>query len=524
MRLHPYNARSVRQRNQAILLVHPPQAKGCEAPGGPARLAGSLRRHGIACRIWDANVEGQLNLMETGRNRAQEADTWSRRAARHFEENLAALRSREGYQNADRYRRVVMDLNRLLAGAAEPHGVRLSLADYEDHLRSPVRSGDLLQAAAAPQGNPFYPWFSRRIPEIFAEAPISHVGFSLNYLSQALTTFAMIGFIRREFPAVRIVMGGGLVTSWLRRPDWRDRFDVLVDRWIAGPGEVPLLELMGRNHDGGPDIPNLWGFSLADCLAPGTILPYSASSGCWWRRCTFCPERAEGNPYRPIEPRRVAAELQDLVAETRPALIHLLDNAISPMHLDALIRRPPGSPWYGFARVTPQLTDEDFCIRLRESGCIMLKLGIESGDAAVLGALNKGIDPKTVSAVLKNLKAAGIAAYVYLLFGTPAESPASARLTLDFAAAHAEEIAFLNLAIFNLPIHASEAMRLDTGEFYPGDLSLYRPFRHPQGWNRGVVRRFLESEFKRHPDIAEILRRDPPFFTSNHAPFFVMPP
>jgi radical SAM superfamily enzyme YgiQ (UPF0313 family) len=154
----------------------------------------------------------------------------------------------------------------------------------------------------------------------------------------------------------------------------------------------------------------------------------------------------------------------------------------------------------------------------------MLKLGLESGDPAVLDALNKGIDLPTVSAALKNLKAAGIATYVYLLFGTPAETPAAARRTLAFTAEHAEEIGFLNLAIFNLPAYGPETEEFDTREFYMGDLSLYRPFFHPQGWNRGEVRRFLEREFKRHPAVAAILRRDPPFFTSNHAPFFALKP
>jgi radical SAM superfamily enzyme YgiQ (UPF0313 family) len=149
----------------------------------------------------------------------------------------------------------------------------------------------------------------------------------------------------------------------------------------------------------------------------------------------------------------------------------------------------------------------------------MLKLGLESGDPAVLKALNKGIDLPTAAAALKNLKSAGIAAYLYLLFGTPAETMEAARRTLAFTADHAEEIGFLNLAIFNLPAWGADGERLDAGE-YEGDLSLYRPFSHPQGWNRGEVRRFLEREFKRDPAIAPILRRDPPFFTSNHAPFF----
>jgi len=293
-----------------------------------------------------------------------------------------------------------------------------------------------------------------------------------------------------------------------------------VDELIAGPGEVPLLALLGTKHDGGADRPDLSGFPLTDYLSPGAILPYSASSGCWWRRCSFCPERAEGNPYRPLPTAQVAADLRALVAETRPALIHILDNALSPALLEALAADPPGAPWYGFARITPRLTDPGFCLKLKDSGCVMLKLGLESGDPAVLAALDKGIDLPTAAAALKNLKAAGIATYIYLLFGTPAETAAAARRTLAFTAEHAEEIGFLNLAIFNLPAWGTDGERLDTGEFYEGDLSLYRPFSHPWGWNRGEVRHFLEREFKRDPAVAAILRRDPPFFTSNHAPFF----
>ncbi|HWI41616.1 MAG TPA: radical SAM protein, partial [Verrucomicrobiae bacterium] len=51
---------------------------------------------------------------------------------------------------------------------------------------------------------------------------------------------------------------------------------------------------------------------------------------------------------------------------------------------------------------------------------------------------------------------------------------------------------------------------------------LYTSFRHPRGWDRPQVRRFL-AEFRRHPAVARILRNDPPLFTSNHAPFFSPP-
>jgi hypothetical protein len=520
-------------RGAGILLIHPPVAKSCEPPAGVARLAGALVKHGVSCRIWDANLEGQLALMHsTAQAVATEhparpgepsgtafTDTWTRRAARHLGRNLAMLRSPEGYApHPDRYRRAVLDLNRLLAVSAKSYTVRLNLADYEDDRLSPLRSADLLAAAASPETNPFYPHFANRLLEILAETPVSHVGFSINFLSQALTAFAMIGFLRRCAPRLRIVLGGGLITSWMRRPGWRDPFAGLADLLVDGPGEARLLALWGKTDDDCGAPPDFGGLPLTDYLAPGLILPYSASGGCWWRRCSFCPEQAEQNPYRPIPPGRVTADLRALTGRLRPALIHLLDNALSPAHLDALAAEPPGAPWYGFTRIMPRLADRDFVRRLREAGCVMLKLGLESGDQGVLDALRKGFDLGLATAVLENLRVAGITTYVYLLFGTPAETPEAARRTLAFAATHAREIGFLNLAVFNLPRYGPEAQDLDTAEFYAGDLSLYRRFVHPQGWDRSEVRRFA-GEFRRHPAVAGILRREPPLFTSNHAPF-----
>jgi hypothetical protein len=153
----------------------------------------------------------------------------------------------------------------------------------------------------------------------------------------------------------------------------------------------------------------------------------------------------------------------------------------------------------------------------------MLQLGLESGDDAVLAGLGKGITAGEGARALAALHRAGIGTYVYLLFGTPAETGESAQRTLDFIAAESGHIDFLNLAIFNMPVNAADAASLATGAFYDGDLALYTGFKHPRGWGRSLVRRFLDREFKRHPAIAPIVRRDPPVFTSNHAPFFLRP-
>ena len=503
-----------------MLLIYPPIAKPCEPPAGIARLCAALKYYGIKHTALDANLEGLLSLLKT---RPIASDTWTKRAWSHSSRHLASLNGWDAYRDGDRYRRAIKDLNRLLDISACSSRVRLGLANYEHEELSPVRSVDLFRAVENPEDNPFYPYFRKRLTDLLKGEQPSMVGFSLNYLSQALCTFAMLGFLRREWPGIKFALGGGLVTSWMRRPHWKNPFNGLVDHLVAGPGEVPLLSLIHRQHGDLPFRPDYDSLPIRNYFAPGPILPYSTSTGCYWNRCSFCPERAEGNPHVAIPSDEVIHDLLHLVNEQKPVLIHLLDNAISPSVMKAICEHPLSAPWYGFARMTRPLIDPDFCRSLKRSGCVMLQLGLESGDQVVLDTLQKGIQLDEASLALRNLKEAGIATYVYLLFGTPPEGEIEARRTLDFVVRHHESINFLNLAIFNMPICGLEERQMETTKtFYEGDLSLYASFDHPKAWSRQRIRQFLDKEVRRHPAIAPILRRDPPVFTSNHAPFFVM--
>ena len=500
-----------------MLLLHPPVAKPGEPPAALAHLAAALRGAGHPCRVCDLNLEGMLHLLGAA---PPGADTWSRRAGRNLAANLAALRGPEIYRIPARYQRAVRDCNRVLDTIGRAHGLLLSLANYQDGAASPTVSDDLLQAARRYRDNIFYPSFSRRLTQLLADETPPLIGLSLQYLGQALTTFAIIGFLRATAPTIPIVLGGGLVTTWLRHPGWRNPFTGLVDHLVAGPGEGPLLALLGRNPPCRRQPPDYRGLAGLPYLSPGLVLPYAAASGCYWRKCAFCPETSEANPYLPLTPPTVINELDGLVAAHRPRLLHFVDNAVSPAVMRALIDRSPGVPWYGFARIDNRLTDIGYCRRLRQAGCVLLKLGIESGSQPVLDAMHKGIDIRQVAKALEALAAAGIATYVYLLFGTPTESLDEARETLAFVAAHHRQITFLNLAIFNLPVGSSEAAGLEITTRHQGDLTLYHDFRHPRGWGRRQIRRFLAREFRGRPAIRTILQRDPPFFTSNHAALF----
>ena len=182
-----------------ILLIHPPVAKPCEPPGGIGKLYGALKAHGVKCRVLDANLEGLLHLLHQP---TPSSDTWGIRSSRNLLSHLTLLKNRQGYHQIDRYKRAVMDLNHLLEMKGRNIGLRVGLSDYEDRKLSPVRSADLIRSAERPEKNPFYPYFHRRLPGLLERQGSSLVGLSVNYLSQALTAFAMIGFLRRECAGV----------------------------------------------------------------------------------------------------------------------------------------------------------------------------------------------------------------------------------------------------------------------------------------------------------------------------------
>lgn len=499
-----------------MLLLQPPFTKVCEPAAALAQLTAYLRANNEDCFPYDLNIEGLHYLLEKG---SSDTDTWSKRAQKNLAKNIIKTQTLNTYSNYDRYSRAVYDINRLLHNAGKEHGLILDLANYQDTQLSPQKSADLLYSAENFSQNIFFPFFRARIPQLIEQHKPRHIGISLNFLSQALVSFALIGFLKSTYPNIPIVVGGGLVSTWCKNPSWHNPFTDLIDHFVTGAGEEPLLKIVSQKEPSAHPLPAHEDLMKNNYLAPGYILPYAASIGCYWKKCAFCPETSENNPYSCSPEEKVLEDLNNLCQKTKPRLIHFLDSAISPRLMRTLATNPPGVPWYGFARICKELTDETFTKALKDSGCSMLKLGIETGSEHVMHSMHKGITVSLASKVLRSLEQAGIKTYVYLLFGTPSESIEEARETLEFTREHAEAISYVNLSIFNLPVCNISYENLEVGDFYEGDLSVYTDFIHPRGWGRREIRRFLETEFKRDPAIGKILKRNPPFFTSNHAPF-----
>ena len=264
-----------------MLLVNPPGVRICEPPPALLCLGRFFEENGVPYRILDAGIEGTLDILEgagaLSSSAAGEGDTWTRRAVRNVSRNLDLLRSAPGYSNTDRYARAVKDLQRAL-DAGSPPGVRLGLANYEDEGFSAVSISGLINAARNFKDNPFYPYWHRKIPEIFAEAEWKTVGISLNFLSQAVNAFALLGFLKEFAPGTECLLGGGLVTSWIRGKGLSGEFNFngFIDGLLPGRGEEALAGWLNTRPSGpAGTTPPLWEqVPWDDYLAPERILPW----------------------------------------------------------------------------------------------------------------------------------------------------------------------------------------------------------------------------------------------------------
>lgn len=514
-----------------MILVYPPVSRPSEPPAAFGRLSAYLSMRGIPHECIDGNSEC---FNEAVSSHAASDDTWTRRAFRRKDDALLRLQSMDGYSCFDSYVQDVSVLSRVVSKSGLfNERFTVSLADYQDEELSPYRSGDIRRAYREYEENPYFFWFSLRITNALnalSSAGEQWLGLSVSYLSQVLTAFSIIGFVKAGFPAVKIVLGGGLLRSWMDNEHfnavcaetgvlpWYESGEEFIDTHVCPGGSLSLPS--GKCCVSGI-VPDVTFAGKNTYIAPGMIIPYSPTLGCSYRRCAFCSETFEGVAFSSPGNNAAYKGYIELSERYNPVCIHFCDHEMSPGLLRILAgSEAAGVPWYGFSRVIDDFLVPDFCARLARSGCRMLCLGIESGSQEVLDAMKKGIRIDSAGRALENLAAAGISTFCYFLFGTPWETCAAAKETAVFIQQHHDCITWANISIFNLPAKSPLSRRLETRPFSCGDLSLYREFSHPFGWDRRTVRNFIDKELRADPCIRTVLQRTPPVFTSSHAVFF----
>jgi radical SAM superfamily enzyme YgiQ (UPF0313 family) len=99
---------------------------------------------------------------------------------------------------------------------------------------------------------------------------------------------------------------------------------------------------------------------------------------------------------------------------------------------EELIARKLPIQWFGNARAD-NLVDPQFVRRLRQAGCWMLALGIETESEEMRKDMMKRLDGQKIRAALANMRDAGIRSFAFFIFGYPGETPASLERTTQFA-------------------------------------------------------------------------------------------
>jgi hypothetical protein len=499
------------------LILAPPVLMPAEPPSGAFTLAAALAGHGREVALLDLSVAFFHRLLDGG----SLAGPGSAGA-------LAYLRDRRDGYDPMTHRSATGVLHRRLGGFGDRFpGWKLTLMD----VAPPARLHDpaALAVALASGPSPFQALWEDVLDPVLREQRPRSIWISLAYLSQLPATLDLALHLRRQgldpvvggsLPRSLAMTGHGLAALAPHLP----RIDT-GDGSLALAGDLPPGGLLGRLW-----YPTL--LSPAPYLSSRPILPLPLSTGCYHRRCLFCPDRCLDFHRVPTE--AVEGFLASLPAEVlagRPVL-HLIDSAVPPGALRRLLplARARGLSFYGFARPTREWLADGLLAEAAESGCLMLQLGVESGSQALLDRYEKGLDPADAAAVVQAAASAGIRTYLYLLLGLPGETDADREATLRLLTDRPEAVDFLNLSLFNLPRHSELTTR--AAEFgveiqdFPGEdegIRLYWPFTCHGISPRDEARQFLRSRLLPHPAVRPAQQRTPRWLRAAHLALLQLP-
>ena len=289
----------------------------------------------------------------------------------------------------------------------------------------------------------------RHLEDAMDEVRPTVVGVTCPFPGTLVAAFKIARWIKRRRPGVRLVLGGGYVSTELREmSDLRPyRY---FDDFILDEGYAPLARILDPDvrisSDDVPAFvkPSYRGidmgeyFDVAETDNFVTNLWNSGrwhrlimARGCYWRKCAFCDVRL---PYIGCFRMPRAGEIVDAMQELG-AKFHFVDEAMPPSLIEGVCKevlaRGFKCEWWGNIRFddafSPQL------VRLMaKAGCIAVTGGLECAEDRLLKLMNKGITCASAMRVLKRFRAAGIAVHAYLMYAFPTQTEKEALGALDF--------------------------------------------------------------------------------------------
>lgn len=301
---------------------------------------------------------------------------------------------------------------------------------------------------------------------------------------------------KRWSPRVKTVVGNVHATFC-----WEQllRDDPNVDFVVRGEGEATMAELvralaagegyeriagLAWRRDGTPTANGARAFAHdLDALVPawdlldwslyryrpspqGRLAIVSSARGCG-QRCAFCSQqRFWARTWRGRDPLRFVEELELLRDRYGVRVAMLSDETPTSSRrrweaiLDLLVERRTGVELLMETRVDDILRDEDLLPRYRAAGVSHVYVGVESTSQATLDLYRKDLQVEASKRAIDLINGHGMVSETSFVLGTPEETPASIRRTVELAKWYAPDMAFF-LALTPWP-YADIAPQLDS--------------------------------------------------------------
>ena len=353
-----------------------------------------------------------------------------------------------------------------------------------DLVYKPFMSSEIIEALDDDQINIYRDVYRQLIAPVMQQEKPGMVGISIVQQKQLIPTFTFCKMIKEEFPDVHITIGGNIVTRIRDELQNQEKLFGTIDSAILYEGENAYLQLVEAVEQGKPltGLPNLIyrddsgihvnqdvcsenlselpppdfeGLPLDKYFVPKLILPYLATRGCYWGRCTFCDHfqgYVEG--FRTMQVEQIVEEIRLLKEKYNTRYFHFTDESYPPALFRKLSQRLIEDKldivWTTHMRFEETLLDEQVWKDVQESGCRYLHFGYESGNQRVLKLMDKATKLDAIQTNLRMSSEAGIWNHIMGFFGFPGETKEEAEDSKRFVhdnRAHIHSLGFMTYVL-----------------------------------------------------------------------------
>ena len=320
------------------------------------------------------------------------------------------------------------------------------------------------------------------LPAVAREAP-GVVGISIGTQMQLLAGLTFCRMIKEAFPHIHVTVGGNIITRLQEElPRHEQFFTTVFDSAIMYEGEHALLWLLAalageRDMASVPNLmyrdgagvhvnkevytektavlplPDFEGFPLDSYFVPVRILPYLATRGCYWGRCTFC-DHGQGyfDQYRGMPAHEVVRQVKALKDKYHAEHFLFADESYPPALLKKvahlLVEQNVGIKWTTLIRFEETLQDPEIWKLAKQSGCCTLYYGMESANERVLNLMDKHVKKSVIANNLRLAADAGIWNHVMAFYGFPGETREEAEETRQFLLDNKDNVNSVELFYF----------------------------------------------------------------------------